>query len=109
MSSSPPDELRNQLQAIIFDAAVDYANNGSRNFYDDADEVLKLFTTKLLEARREGLRRAVELIGEDDKAIQPTTGSGLSSQEKVLNIYITQRNDLRAELRDRIQREVEKC
>lgn len=47
--SNPPQRdtlnistLRNGIQAMIFDAAADYANNGSRNFYNDADQILTL-------------------------------------------------------------------
>ncbi len=40
------EEWKEHLQGLIMDAAIDYSNNGHRNFYEDAEIALNLINTQ---------------------------------------------------------------
>lgn len=55
---SKEDKLKDEdlvlaVQSIVFDEAVQYANNGSRNFYEAAAQILSLVKTRLLGHKEE--------------------------------------------------------
>lgn len=88
-------EMEEVLQSMIMDAAINYSNNGSRNFYDDAKEMVALINTQ---------KRlyADSVIGGDEAAdysyLPPTLDEMTkSAHEKAV------RNQLRAEQRARIK------